>query len=149
MVAEAGGPYVQMAALCERVLEGKDGVLSVIRIIDRFTFTASGPSPPEEMPPGTINITIVIMLKSGFARGRFNLRIIPNTPSGKTLSGLGAGVLLEGDDRGANVVLSGQMHVKEEGLYWFDVLLQEQLLTRIPLRLVYQRVIQGRRPETE
>ena len=31
------GPYVCMALLCEKVLNEQDGVLSVIRVIDRIT----------------------------------------------------------------------------------------------------------------
>ena len=143
MSSEAGGPYVQMAAICERVLQEKDGVLSIVRVVDRFTITVSGPTPPEEMPPGTISLTMVIMLKSGFIRARHNLRIVPTTPSGQNLPELSAGVLLEGEDRGVNVFFNIQMPVREEGLYWFDVLLENQLLTRIPLRLLYQRVSQG------
>lgn len=148
MGEEAGGPYVQMALICERVLNEKDGVMSIIRVIDRVTISASGSDPPEQMPPGQINITIVMALKSGFVRGRFNLIVVPTTPSGKKLSETSAGVLLEGDDRGVNVVLNMRMFLQEEGLYWFDVLFENQLLTRIPLRLVYQRVSRGRLPET-
>jgi len=148
MVGEAGGPYVQMAAICERVLQEKDGVLSIIRVIDRFAISAAGPAPPEEMPPGTISPTIVVMLKPGFIRARHNLRIVPTTPSQTTLPEFSAGVLLEGEDRGVNLIFSAQMIVREERLYWFDVLLDDQLLTRIPLRLVYQRVSHGPLPET-
>jgi len=144
MSQETGGPYVQVAALCERVLQEKDGVLSLIRMIDRITISIGGSSPPEEMPPGSVNVNVVVALKSGFVRGRHNLRIVPSSPLGKKITELSAGVLLEGDDRGVNVVMNLQMQVKEEGLYWFEVLLEDQLLTRIPLRIVYQRLSQGR-----
>lgn len=147
-IESVGGPYVRVAGLCERVLQEKDGVLSIIRLIDRFTITTSGPAAPAEMPPSNVQFAIVIGLTSGALRGKYNLRIVPTTPAGKKLSELSAGVLLEGEDRGVNVVLNGQMPVSEEGLYWFDVFAEEQLLTRIPLRLLYQRVSQGRLPES-
>lgn len=134
------GPYIRVATLCERVLQEQDGVLSIIRIIDRFIITASGPSAPQEMPPSNVNFFIVVMLQSGSVRGKYNLKIVPVTPSGKSLHEMSAGVLLEGEDRGVNVVLNSQLLAQEEGLYWFDVFLEEQLLTRIPLRLLYQRV---------
>jgi hypothetical protein len=141
-----GGPYVRTAALCERVLQEKDGVLSIIRLIDRFTITTSGPAAPAEMPPASVQFTIVVGLTSGELRGKYNLRIVPTTPTGRKLPELSAGVLLEGEDRGVNVVLNGQMPATEEGLYWFDVYTEQQLLTRIPLRLVYQRLSQGQPP---
>jgi hypothetical protein len=143
MTNEAGGPYVQAAAICERVLQEKDGVLSLIRLVDRFTVTAAGPAPPEAMPPTNISANFVVMLKSGFIRARHTLKIVPTTPSGKNLPEISAGVLFEGDDRGVNTNFQANILAQEEGLYWFDVFLEDQLLTRIPLRLVYQRVSQG------
>ena len=32
------------------------------------------------------------------------------------------------------------MEAKEDGLYWFDVSVEQQLITRVPYRLVYQRI---------
>jgi hypothetical protein len=52
-------------------------------------------------------------------------------------------VLLEGDDRGAALVGVMQLQLEEPGLYWFDVLFERRLLTRIPLRVVYQRLSIG------
>lgn len=49
-------------------------------------------------------------------------------------------VFFEGQDRGVNVVLNINFAAEEEGIYWFDVLLHEQLVTRIPLRILYQRI---------
>jgi hypothetical protein len=139
----SGGPYVAMATFCEKVLHEKDGVLSIIRAIDRVMITTSGVGAPAEMPPNVINYPIVITLRSGFAKGRFNLTLRPQSPSGKIFGQLSIGVLLEGDDRSANIVLNAAIPLSEEGLYWFDVLLEEQLLTRIPMRLIYQHLSQG------
>ena len=44
------GPNVVAAVFCEKVLQEKDGVLSAIRIVDRFTVSVEAPSgaaPPE------------------------------------------------------------------------------------------------------
>ncbi len=143
MNSEAGGPYLLAAIFCERVLQEKDNVLTVVRIIDRLTITAAGLQPPEEMPPSNVSVFLLVILKSGFIRARHTLRIIPTTPSGRTLPEMSAGVLLEGDDRGVNVILNVQLLASEEGVYWFQVLFEEQLLTRVPLRILYQRVTQG------
>jgi hypothetical protein len=142
----SGGPYVAMATFCEKVLQEKDGVFSIIRAIDRITISMSGPGAPTEMPAGVINYPIVITLRSGFAKGRYNLTLQPQSPSGKILGQVSVGILLEGDDRSANVILNANIAAPEEGLYWFDVLLEDQLLTRIPMRLIYQRMSQGPLP---
>ena len=43
-------PSLRIAALCERVLEEKDGSLSLIRLIDRLVITAEGTDVPTELP---------------------------------------------------------------------------------------------------
>jgi hypothetical protein len=146
MADETGGPYLQMACFCEKVLIEQDGVLSIIRVIDRIIVTASGLDSPQEMPVGQINFPVVIVLKAGFARGSHTLKLVPTSPSGKTLGETSVAVLFEGEDRGVNVILQVQLPAQEEGLYWFNVMVSDQLLTRIPFRLVYQRLAQGLLP---
>ena len=51
-------------------------------------------------------------------------------------------VLFEGDERGVNLFVNLNLQVKEEGLYWFDVLVEDAVMTRIQLRVMYQRVSQ-------
>lgn len=47
----------------------------------------------------------------------------------------------EGDnERGAAVMLNMGFVPQEQGLHWFDVILDDELITRIPLRVVFQRV---------
>ena len=137
MSDEAGGPYVQVAAVCERVLNEKDGVLSLIRIVDRFVVPVPTPAPGAETPAVTINAFLVVALKSGFYEGKGTLRIVPTSPSGKQQPELSSGILLEGQDRGMNVVLQLQFVTREEGLHWFDVFFENQLLTRIPVRVLF------------
>jgi hypothetical protein len=140
---DVGGPYLQAAVFCENVIEGKDGVLSLIRIIDRTIVRTAGTEAPEKMPPTTINARLVLMFKSGFAKGSFPVKIRPQGPDGRRLPDVTVQIHLEGDDRGTNVVLQIGMLVEEEGLYWFDVFLQDKLMTRMPFRLVYQRTAFG------
>ena len=143
MSNEVQGPYLLMAVLCERVLQEADGVLSVIRIIDRLTLTLKGPGAPEQMPPIPIAITAVLNFKSGFAKGKYKVKLTPNSPSGNKGQEVVLPIFLEGDERGANLIVNLQMEAQEEGLYWIDVQLEEQLLTRMPLRILYQSVNTG------
>jgi len=134
------GPYLQAALLCERVIEEKDGVLSVMRIIDRLIHTAMGSGAPEIMPPLTHAMTALVILKSGTARGPVQVRIDMEEPSGLVTPGPSMTALMEGEDRGQNLIMGMQTTFKEAGLYWFSVYLDEQLATRMPFRVVYTRI---------
>jgi len=48
----------------------------------------------------------------------------------------------EGEERGVNLILQLQIEALE-GLFWFDVAVNQQLLTRVPLRVTYQRISTG------
>ena len=67
--------------------------------------------------------------------------MVPVTPSGKQLPPIvETNALFEGDERGTITAGPLPLIATEEGLYWFDVYVEEDLLTRIPLRLIYQRL---------
>ncbi|SRR5712692_2430913 len=139
--APPGGPYVQSALICEKTLTDADGVMSIIRVVDRMTIQAVGTEPPADMPPQQLPLNVVLMLKSGDARGRHALKFRPEAPGGEQRPALEIQLNLEGDERGnnVNVDLRGFV-IDREGLWWFDVLFgdNETLLTRIPLRVIYQ-----------
>jgi hypothetical protein len=140
---ETKGPHVSVATFCETVIEGKDGVLSVIRMIDRIIVTAQGPEAPDVMPTQTLALHLVIVLKSGAAKGRQTVTVRPQLPSGNQLDPINLPVLFESEDRGQNLIMNFQYPAQEEGLYWWDILLGDQLLTRVPLRVVYQQIRSG------
>jgi len=134
------GPHLQMALFCERVLEEKDGVLSVVRVIDRVVQTATGPGAPADMPAFPYNLTMVISVKSGKAKGGHEIAITQEAPSGiRTELGRPVRFLLEGEERGHNLVIRVTITFEAEGLYWFDVNLDGELVTRMPLRVLYVR----------
>lgn len=138
-----GGPYVQAALVCERALQEPSGIVSPIRIIDRvFFITGEDGQPVQRQHP----ITIVVMLKAGNARGGYTLYIEREKPSMERTQIAQATVLFEGDDRGVQMILEAGFEPDEPGVYWLDVLLEapeatdlgKDLLTRIPLRAIFQ-----------
>lgn len=137
------GPYLKAAAICSDVIEGKDGVLSLIRIIDRLTITAAGPQPPAEMPPQKYPLKIVLMFISGRAKGSKSVALKIERPDASVHDAWSGTVFLEGDDRGANLVIGLEMEFNLEGLYWFDAYFEGTRLTRMPFRVIYQRVGAG------
>src|SRR5229473_2012951 len=94
-----GGPWLQAAVFCEKVLFEKDGPVSLIRMVDRFNITASGVAPPTKMPPTTITVTAFLYFKSGIARGSYEITVNGYDPSHKKISTVIAPMLFEGDDR--------------------------------------------------
>src|SRR5260370_752594 len=87
-VGRQGGPYVAVATVCERVLQEQDGVLSVIRVIDRIIHGVAGPEAPDEMPPMTAQFTLLLKLRSGGV-GAVGCR--PRRPSGRRVRARRAG----------------------------------------------------------
>jgi hypothetical protein len=138
---ERGGPYLQVAVLCEKVLQEATGTLSAIRIVDRVTATAQSQGAPETMPPVNISLTALIVFRSGDAKGTYAVTLQPVFPSGLKPQYISAPILLEGEDRGAHLIFDLNFQAREEGLYWFDVSIKGELVTRIPLRVLYQRVV--------
>lgn len=57
-------------------------------------------------------------------------------PSGQEVPLLEASVFFEGEERGAQLVLQAALKPDGAGLYWFDVLFEEERITRIPLTLL-------------
>lgn len=131
-----GGPYVGVAIFCEKILKEADGVMSLIRVVDRITFSV----PTEGAAPAAYPLVAVVMFKSGDARGTYTVALRSTGPSGQPLGTIEAPVLFEGADRGVTVALQFAFQPAEEGLHWFDVLVGDHQFTRIPLRAVYRRV---------
>ena len=131
------GPYVQVAAICTTPLVEPTGNVSVIRIQDRVQLAG----PTDQMQPQALNsLWLVLVLKSGSMNGKYTLRIVPVTPSGTPLPTLEFSVLFEGQERGALVSFPLPFVAQEEGLYWFEIRLEDALLTKIPLRVMYQKM---------
>lgn len=135
------GPYLQTALICQTVLQERDGVLSIIRVIDRLIVSAAGQDAPEHMPPIAGNVTLLITLKSGPARGSYPIRITLEAPSGISREVGVMTAMLEGEDRGANLINSMAIQFTEEGLYWFGIYFQNKPITRVPFRVIYARSV--------
>lgn len=142
MIPETG-PFLKAAAICSDVIEGKDGVLSLIRVIDRAIITAAGPEAPQVMPSVPQSFKIVVMFISGRAKGTHPVAIKLEKPDATVADLWNGTVFFEGEDRGANIVIALQQEFDQEGLYWFKLLLEDNQLTKLPFRLIYERVGSG------
>lgn len=135
-----GGPYLGVAVICEKVLREADGVVSLIRIVDRWNVQGN----TAEMPLSILQFTLVVMFKSGIHRGSSQLNITPITPRNVAMPVIGSSVFFEGDDdRGVGAFAPIGFPVQEPGVYWFEISVDDQVFTRVPLRVVYQRTGAG------
>lgn len=136
------GPFIKVACFCDSVIEGKDGVLSLIRIVDVINHQAQGPDVSDEMPPVAYKLKLVIMIAAGMARGRHNLRIEPENPIGLRDSDKAflISVHLE-EGRTMNFVGDFGFTFDNEGVYQFHISLDDIHLTTVPLTVRYHRII--------
>jgi hypothetical protein len=132
-------PFVQLACFCESILVEKDGVPSAIRIVDTYFIPPlpEGVALPDGMQ-GAILLNGMIALKSGDVVGPGNISLIMNKTTGERVELSPPGgwpVVMNGGEHGANVMIHMPIGVKNFGLIWFDVLWNQEVLTRIPLKL--------------
>ena len=132
------GPYLSAAVLCEKVLTEADGVKSAIRIIDRINHSPAVAETAAPMAPFDIQLSLLLKFKSGSARGPMSLEVRFTKPSGESPTPVQQTVNFEGeDDRGIDIVAGLRLKVDQAGLHWFDVYLEGERVTRVPLRVVY------------
>lgn len=136
------GPWVSFAVLCEKTIEDKIGRLTLINIVDQVNFTPTLDSSNQPLSV-TINLMAAIGFKGGILKGPAELKLQIIKPSGELGPSLTVSILVQGDERSTNVVTELHLGLSEEGLYWIEVSVQGQFMTRIPLRLAVQRVVFG------
>jgi hypothetical protein len=131
-------PLLAAAFLCERVLQEKDDVLTAIRIIDTLYVSIPPNLPPEAKP--VIQITALLGFKkaspsSEIEKHQATVRL--RSPLGKEIPENSRDLFFQpGDIAGANLILNINMEVEEFGLFWLDVSVDGELVTRIPFRLL-------------
>jgi hypothetical protein len=130
-------PWLAAAVFCDKVLEGADGWMSAIRIIDAITV----PIPHHHEPGERVHIRLdaLIAFKSGDVKGEHTLRLKLRTPTGKRNVVLEKPLPFPGGEAGVNVRVGVNLGIKTEGLYWIDVLVDRTRVTSMPLRISFMR----------
>lgn len=132
------GPYVLAALICEKVLQEHDGVLSAIRIVDRVVRHYYSPNPPTKMEPFQYGVTLLFVIKPGEFPGSHHLSVEPVKPTNERLPGIKRTIHLEPPaDRGANFVVNAQLEVDVAGMWRFEVKLDDRIMVKIPLHVMY------------
>ena len=128
------GPFVTIATFCERVMREIDGGISCIRLMDTIAIdlAADAPDPFPIMYQGQA----LISFKSGDHVGQSKLRIQIVNPSGELAKPpLEQPLQFNGGEHGTNSIFQIGLQILTEGLYWMEVFVDNELATRIPLRV--------------
>jgi len=123
-------PYVILATFCEKVLQEKDGVPSLIRVIDRLLAAE-----PPEGQAATFEIFYVAAIKSKSSLGEVKIRLRLFDDSGRPMAAKADEfvVQMSGNGRGGTVVARIELTVATPGLHWMHIEANDRLLTRTPL----------------
>ena len=126
----AGGPYVALAVLCQRIDLQPDGTANLIGIVDGLA--VDDPSDPNT-PPLILNLRAVIALRGGSTRGQRRITFRGWFPSG--VEGVSAETVVTFTDERPAVTLNMplELELPEIGTYIFDVLCDDDLVTAITL----------------
>jgi hypothetical protein len=131
-------PWVAAATICEKLLEDKDGAISIIRMVDRFTV----PRPPPDWnkkTPLVIALTGIVSFRSGDVNGERVVSIYGTSPSGKRREKLlEAKVLFQGESAGVNMKLNLVFRFFSEGNHWVDIYVEKWHATRIPITIMFE-----------
>jgi hypothetical protein len=126
-------PFVQIACICEKVLVEPDNVPTLIRVVDTYFLDLL-----ENAPPGIqvgLPLTAFVSLKSGDVVGEFEVGLQLTAPDSEERPIRMWPVEFRGAENGVNMKVAFTLANPKLGLYWFDVLWGEEVLTRIPFRL--------------
>ena len=124
------GPYVALAVFCTRIDRQTDGSTDVVGVVE--TLNLDSPfSPP--MTNNSLMMTAVVSVRGDTMRGAFPLAIRGHYPDGTPGTTLSQLVEFSDAQPTATIALPIQIAIGELGEYWFDVTLDQRLLTRVRL----------------
>lgn len=132
------GPYLSAALFCDQIIEERDGTLSAIRIIDTMTLRI-----PHEVPedqPFPLQVSFLLIFKTGNAAGTHQFRIDLRSPTGKIKRGPTEDhEFLPQPHGGVNFRVKLGIEVKKSGIFWADVYLDGKPIAHAPFNIVVER----------
>jgi hypothetical protein len=140
-----GGPHLAAALFCERIIEDKDdGALSAIRIIDQINIEIEAGAPPD-FPSETNRIPVsmqaLLMFKTGDSPGNHTVRLVMESPSGKSQEVLERTIpFTQPPHGGANIRNNIFIGVKAGGLFRLHVYVDGKHIAHMPLEISVRRL---------
>ncbi len=120
------GPWIQTAVLCEQVAGEASGKVTATDIVDGVAIEGGS----------QLDLNLMIALVRGDWLGAINLRVIAYDPEGNVIAAMD----VEGDPPSipyalSRIIVPVEIVPGAPGVYWFDLLIEDRTITRIPLRI--------------
>jgi hypothetical protein len=131
--------FVTVACFCQTVIEGKDDIISCIRIIDSVAYVPA----PDEQPLPPLHLNGVVSVKTNGPPGNRAISIDLYRPNSDSPEAFWKPIEVDfstpSADKlpGLTIVLGINVPVKSPGVYAFAVKVDNREVARIPL-IVYQ-----------
>src|SRR5579884_3317923 len=143
--AGRGGPFLTAAFFCDRIIEDKsDDSMTAVRFLDKIKIILD-PSAPANVPSEEHRIPVslfgLVAFKTGDSPGKHTIRIDLVSPSGKVGRGVFEQVFMFPQEpvSGVNVRLVTTISIKNGGLFWMQVYLDDILVTQVPVEILVER----------
>lgn len=147
---EPTGPYIAAAFLCENILSEEGYLLSAIRIVDQITFAPKTEGNADEQPVLLVNLKALVIFRAGEGIGSHNASFRLRDPQGEVLNmSRPLPFELPRPNSGFQIPTDIGFQVKQPGLYWIDVLLDGDVVTRISLEVRVAGVTNGGQEQLE
>ena len=128
------GPYLSVATFCEKVMQETDGVLSMIRMIDRIYFESN--EPEAAVDKIVVPVVLLVGFRAGEYRGSGHVEVRVTTPSGKVgVTPIEFDCEFRDEAPGTATAININFQFSEVGTHWFTVRFEGAEVTRIPLEL--------------
>lgn len=138
-MSEAGvGPLITVATFCEKILDEKDDVPSLIRLVDRISFTR----PPDvfaakgEPVTPIVELAFFLRLTARGLQSTHELRLAFQTPDNEEKEMVKHSFTFDPKRSGMNIKANIAIGIKVGGFCWLKVYLDDVLLTQVPLEIV-------------
>ena len=131
-------PNLKLGVICGQALIEKDNVLSLIRIVDKFTLTITGREPPNQLPKSIVVMTIVMTWIGGLGSHEAAFNIV--SPGGETQNSPKTWSFnLDSLNQGHNIIAKVPIKINKAGVYWIEFILNDKVESRMPFQVVYDR----------
>ena len=133
---ERKGPFLSAALIAEKVLTEQDMTMTFVRVVDRCNIPPEAVVNLEDKLLTLPFLVIVVTFKACGYKGDSDLQIVQGGRSVDTQS-LGMSMIPFDGTQGRSYTVCCPVGLKWEGdgFYWFEIRLNNEFITRIPLEV--------------